>query len=362
MQHDVYKDAGVDTEAADEGLRRLTDNVRATWPHPGAFGEVKLDIGYFANVVAMGDIGLALCTDGVGSKAIIAQMVDKYDTVGIDCVAMNVNDLICVGARPVSMVDYIAIERANPDLLEALSRGLCEGARLAGVSISGGEISQIKDIITGNRPGFGFDLVGMAIGDVSLDKINFGQSVEPGDIVIGIEGNGIHSNGLSLARRAFFELNNFSIDHQFDELELPLGMELLRPTLIYVAEVLEMLATHNVKALAHITSDGLLNLTRVKAPVGYVIDNMPPLPSIFSLVQRYAEVSSAEMYQIYNMGVGFCVVVSPDDADNVLSIIERHGKQAWKIGYAVADPERHVTLPKQNLKGHGGRGKRFHSV
>src|SRR5579885_476310 len=145
---DIYREAGVDTDQAEAGLRRLIRSVTATWPPRGAAGEVLLPIGYYANVIRVGDTGIALCTDGIGSKAIIAQMVGRYDTVGIDCVAMNVNDLICVGARPVSMVDYIAVENARPELLEALSVGLAEGARQADVSISGGEISQIKDIIT----------------------------------------------------------------------------------------------------------------------------------------------------------------------------------------------------------------------
>src|ERR1700730_2614396 len=266
---DTYREAGVDTDEADTGLQRLIRHVKTTWPAAGEIGEVQLDIGYFANVISLGHIGLAICTDGIGSKAIIAQMVHKYDTVGIDCVAMNVNDLICVGARPLSMVDYIAVRTANADLLDQLSVGLTEGARVAGVSISGGEISQIRDIIKDHREGFGFDFVGTAIGDVPLDKVNCGQHVMGGDVVIGIESSGVHSNGLSLARRAFFERHNFDVDHQFDELELPLGMELLQPTYINVREVLDVMnSVSGVKAMVHITGDGLLNLLRVRAKVG----------------------------------------------------------------------------------------------
>ncbi|MGH7089486.1 MAG: AIR synthase related protein, partial [Stellaceae bacterium] len=186
-----YAAAGVDTTEADAGLERLVRRVRGTWPAANAPGAVQLEIGYFANVIALNGVVLAICTDGIGSKAIVAQMMDRYDTVGIDCVAMNVNDLICVGARPLSLVDYIAVERAHPDLLDALSVGLTEGAKQANVSISGGEISQIKDIIKGARPGYGFDLVGMAVGDVALDRVNSGRLVAPGDSVIGIASNGI---------------------------------------------------------------------------------------------------------------------------------------------------------------------------
>ena len=140
----LHKTAGVDMDEADAGLRQIIANIKQTWPTPDSLGAVKLDIGYFANVIDIGGIGLAICTDGVGSKTIIAQMMNRYDTIGIDCVAMNVNDAICVGARPVSMVDYIAIEEADADILGAIARGLAEGAKQAGISISGGEISSSR--------------------------------------------------------------------------------------------------------------------------------------------------------------------------------------------------------------------------
>jgi len=356
---DIYKEAGVDTDQADSGLQRLIKRVKSTWPAENALGAVKLDIGYFANVINLGHTGLAICTDGIGSKAIIAQLMDKYDTVGIDCVAMNVNDLICVGARPLSLVDYIAVQTAKADMLDQLSIGLVEGARLANVSISGGEISQIKDIITGVREGYGFDFVAMAVGDVPLDRINVGRDVCEGDIVIGIESNGIHSNGVTLARHAFFEKNNLSLDHQFDELDTSLGEELLKPTFIYVNEVLEVFnRVPGIKAMVHITSDGLLNLTRVAAQVGYEIDNFPTPPPIFDLIQHHAGVDKAEMFQVYNMGIGFCLVVEPDDVDTTLEIVRRHGRRASVIGRAIADPEKRVRVSNEIV----GRGKRFYRV
>src|SRR2546423_13572991 len=158
----------------------------AMWPAPGSRGAVKLDIGYFANIIDIGGIGLAICTDGVGSKTFIAQRPGRYDTIGIDCVAMNVNDVICVGTRPISMVDYIAVENADADMLGAIAIGLAAGAKQAGISISGGEISQLKDVIRG------FDLIGMAVGIVPLDRIITGRELAPGDIIIGLESNGIH--------------------------------------------------------------------------------------------------------------------------------------------------------------------------
>jgi phosphoribosylformylglycinamidine cyclo-ligase len=352
----TYKDAGVDTGQAETALGRMVKHIKGTWAHPANFGKVQLDIGYFANVLDFGGIGVAISTDGVGSKALIAQMAGIYDTIGIDCVAMNVNDLICVGAQPISMVDYIAVQNADPVLLEKLSIGLCKGAKCAGISISGGETAQIKDIIKGHKDGIGFDLVGTAIGRVDLDKIVIGADIEEGDTVVGIESSGIHSNGLSLARHAFFELHQYKFGHKFEQLKHPLVVELLEPTFIYVKEIMDVLhKLRGVKALVHITSDGLLNLTRVAADVGYVIDALPPVPPIFSLVQRHSHVDDAEMFRVYNMGIGFCVVVKADEADQVLSILKSHGRTAHKIGYAVPDREKRVLLRKQRLIGRGGQ-------
>jgi phosphoribosylformylglycinamidine cyclo-ligase len=350
---DRYRDAGVDTDAADAGLQKLTDRIVATWPPAGSKGEVKLDIGYFANVIDVGGIGIAITTDGIGSKAMIAHMLGKYDTVGIDCVAMNVNDVLCVGATPISMVDYIAIEKVEAEILDAIAIGLCDGAKLAGISIAGGETAQLKDMVTG------FDLAGTAIGQVALDKILIGQAVADGDIIIGVESSGVHSNGFSLARRGFFELNQYKLSHRFEELSSDLGTELLRPTHIYVREALELMRrVQSVKALIHITSDGFLNLTRVKASVGYVIDALPAIPPVFSIIQRLAQVEDTEMFSVFNMGIGFCAVVGPQDADLAVSILSSSGKRAHRIGYAVADPERHVRLAKQGLVGQGKHFRR----
>jgi phosphoribosylformylglycinamidine cyclo-ligase len=347
---DGYKASGVDVAEADAGLRNIIARVTATWPKTG-FGAVQLPIGYFANVVDIGGLGLALCTDGVGSKAVVAQMMGKYDTVGIDCVAMNVNDLLCVGARPVSMVDYIAIDRADAAVLDGIAIGLAEGARQAGVSISGGEISQLPDMVRG------FDLVGTAVGTVPLDRILIGRDIVPGDRVIGIASNGIHSNGFTLARRAFFERAGVAAGHVFAELGCPLGEELLRPTCIYVSEVLEILdQIGSVKALIHITGDGFLNLPRVAAEVGFIIDDLPPPPPIFDLIEEHAGVERAEMYEVYNMGIGFCVILAERDADAALAILRHHQRQARVIGYAVADRTKSVYLPQQRLI---GTGKRF---
>ena len=342
---DLYKETGVDTAEADAGLNHIISRVTATWPRHGT-GRVVLPIGYFANVIEMDGVGIAICTDGVGSKTIIATMLGKYDTIGIDCVAMNVNDMICVGAKPLSLVDYIAIDHADAAMLDAVAAGLCEGARQAGISISGGETAQLRDIVNG------FDLAGTAIGRVDLAKVICGRDVADGDVVIGVRSNGIHSNGLSLARRAFFDRHKYPIDHKFDELDMTLGEELLRPTDIYVPEAMELLGSvSGVKALINITGDGLLNLVRVEAPVGFEIDTPIEPHPIFALIQRHAEVTMSEMFEVFNMGTGFCYVVAPTAADRTLAILHRRGRTAQRIGRAVADPEKKIRIPQRNLVG-----------
>jgi phosphoribosylformylglycinamidine cyclo-ligase len=345
----AYRGAGVDTDEAERGLDRLVERITRSWPRQGDFGAVQLPIGYFANVIDTGGTGLALCTDGVGSKAVLAQAMNCYDTIGIDCVAVNVNDLICVGARPLSLVDYIAVERVDAQILEAIGIGLAAGAEEAGISISGGETAQLEDVVRG------FDLAGTAVGTVPLDRIITGRNLEPGDSIIGIESSGIHSNGLTLARKAFFKREQpLPYDYPLPKTGARLGRELLRPTLIYVREVMEIIAqVPDVKALINITSDGLLNLSRVEHPrVGFRIDEPPPVPEIFELIQQYGSVGTAEMFEVYNMGVGFCVLAEPSKASLVLSILEQHGRKAWVIGEVIDDPTKGVYLPRHRLRGH----------
>jgi len=350
VRNEVYKATGVDTAEADAGLNRIIARVQGTWPRAG-LGRVVLPIGYFANVIELDGVGLALCTDGVGSKTMIADMMGKYDTIGIDCVAMNVNDVICVGAKPLSLVDYIAVERTDAAMLDAIGAGLCAGAEMARISISGGETAQLKDVVNG------FDLVGMAVGRVALDQVIDGSRVRAGDVVIGVRSNGVHSNGLSLARKAFFENHRYAIDRRFDELGATIGEELLRPTDIYVPEAMEILEqVRGVKALANITGDGLLNLARVAADVGFEIDRLIEPHPIFALIQRHAEVDDSEMFEVFNMGIGFCYVVDPADAEPTLSILKQHGRVAQRIGYAVADPDKIVRIPARGL---AGQHKRF---
>ncbi len=354
-----YESAGVSTDKAEAGLGRLTARIAATWGVPrGQTGAVHLSFGHYANVIEIAGQGIAFSCDGVGSKTLIAQLLDKYDTIGIDCIAMNVNDILCVGATPVSLVDYIAVETAAPALLDQLAIGLAAGACMAGISIAGGEIAQLPGMIHGARAGAGFDLVGTAIGHVALDAIRVGRGIAPGDVVIGVASNGVHSNGLTLARKVLFDNSGLTVDRVLGELGIPLGEELLKPTQIYVQELLDIMRLGSgVKALAHITSDGLLNLLRMEATVEYVIDQLPMVPPIFQVIQRLGGISDEEMYRVYNMGIGFCYVVDEALADDVLNILKSSGKDGWRIGYVKQSAEKVLSIPQKHLR---GRGKEFH--
>jgi len=346
-----YARAGVDVAGEESGLQRLLGWVNRTLAHRPGVGRALLPNGFFANVLDLGGVGLAISTDGVGTKLIVAQQLGRYDTVGIDCVAMNVNDVLCVGAEPVAIVDYIAVQAPHPDLLEALAKGLYEGARQANVSIPGGEIAQVRELISGERPGYGFDLVATAVGVVRPDRIIVGREVRPGDAVVGLLSSGVHSNGLTLARRVLFAEGRDA--HTYvPEVGRTLGEELLEPTRIYVREVLAMLeAGCNVTGLAHITSDGFTNLLRLDCAAGFVLDDLPEPPPVFRLIQRLGRVSDAEMHDVFNMGVGFCVVVDPEDAERCCQIAAEQGGQARVIGRAVAMEERAVHLPGRGLVG-----------
>jgi phosphoribosylformylglycinamidine cyclo-ligase len=349
----TYGAVGVDSGLVEGGLRVLGRWVTKTFDLNDR--KPQLPLGYFANVVRLSpELSLAISTDGVGTKILVAQELGKYDTVGIDCVAMNANDVICVGARPISMVDYIAVQRADPEFLGEIGKGLYEGARAAGINIPGGEIAQVREMLHGARDGYAFDLVGTCVGLVRPDRVIIGQNIQPGDVVVGLASNGIHSNGLTLARRVLFERGKLRPAQHVAELGRSVGEELLAPTHIYVREVMAMIdANLAVKALIHMTGDGFLNLARVSAEAGYVIDNLLPPHPIFSVIQERGHVEDAEMFRVYNMGTGFCVVVDPKDAARVRKIAQKHGRRADVIGYTVADPKRRVWISQRNLVGQG---------
>jgi phosphoribosylformylglycinamidine cyclo-ligase len=324
---DAYARAGVDQGAADSAVAALV----------GALGAIELGRpsrqvplpGHYASVIRLDEkIGVALSTDGVGTKLAVAEQLGRYDSVGIDCVAMNVNDVICVGAEPLAMLDYVAIEQADDEVCRQIGVGLARGAQAAAIEIPGGELAQLGDLVRG------FDLAGACFGLVQLDSVIDGAAIEPGDAVIGLPSSGLHSNGYTLARRA---LEGIGLDD--DRLGRPLGEALLEPTEIYVKPIVELLRSAiEVRGLAHITSGGLGNLLRMRAEVGYRIDDPLPAQPIFSLIQERAGVSDEEMGEVFNLGCGFCCVVAAADEGEALALLRRHYPEARRIGEAVEAP------------------------
>ena len=328
MGDSAYARAGVDTGLAGRGVTALVDVLRTI--DPGRERRTLLGAGHYAAVMRLaGNTGLALSSDGVGTKLIVAEQLGRFDTVGIDCIAMNVNDVICVGADPIAVLDYIAVEEAREPVLEAIGLGLKAGAEAAGVEIPGGELAVVPELIRGHPSPNGIDLVGMCVGLLDLDRIVSGGEIEPGDAVIGLPASGVHSNGFTLARRALPDLRETP-----GELGgVSVGEVLLAPTEIYVRGVRELLASEvHVRGLAHITGDGMVNLLRLHSEVGYRIDSPLPVLPIFDLIASRGKVGAAEMHEVFNMGCGFCCVVAAADADRGLALLRRYYPAAARIG------------------------------
>jgi phosphoribosylformylglycinamidine cyclo-ligase len=321
---DAYGAAGVSQRDADRAVEALVRHLQLI--DTGKPSRIVDLPGHYASVLRLGDgIGIAIGTDGVGTKMIVAERLGRFDTIGIDCVAMNVNDLICVGAEPVAMVDFILCERADPEVCGEIGVGLRRGAELAGIEIPGGEIAQVGEIVNG------WELGGTAIGTVTLDALVTGESIEPGDAVLGLPSSGLHSNGYTLARQVLADLD--PAEDPDGRLGRPLGEVLLEPTEIYVRAVLELLRSEvDVRGLAHITGDGLRNLTRLAAPVGYEIDDPLPVPPIFDLIRELGGVADDQMYEVFNMGCGFCCVVREPDAPAALGLLAHRHPGARRIG------------------------------
>src|SRR4051794_36719545 len=304
---DAYAAAGGDIDRADAGGRALVGVLRTI--EPGRPTRSVVSPGHYASVLRLtADLGLALCCDGVGSKVVVAEQAGRYDTVGIDCIAMNVNDLVCVGAEPLAVLDYLAVEHAEPDVAEAIARGLKTGAEQAGVEIPGGELAQLPELIRGHPSPSGFDLTAAAVGTVPLDSIVSGRDCTPGDALIGLPSSGVHSNGLTLARRALLEDGGLSLEDFPAELGgSSVADALLEPTVIYVRAVLELLRSGiPVHGLAHITGDGLENLLRLNSEIGFEVSDPLPVLPVFDLIAQRGGVETAEMWQVFNMGCGFC--------------------------------------------------------
>ncbi len=307
MEKFSYAKAGVDIRREERAVKALLGKIKHVRE---GFGRPILT-GHYASVLDFGDFGLAITIDGVGTKIMVAEKLGKFDTIGIDCVAMNVNDLIAIGAEPIAMVDYIATFKPDESVMEQIAVGLEKGCKIANITLVGGETATLPDLIKG------WDLVGTAVGIVDKDKIITGREIELGDVIFGIPSSGIHSNGLTLARKVV-ESARISYHDEFDGKTI--GEELLTPTRIYI-EVLDVIRNCEVHGLAHITGGGLLNLKRLKN-VKFVIDKPLKPQRIFKFIQELGSIDDDEMYRTFNMGMGFAIVLPENEVKDVKKFVD----------------------------------------
>ena len=339
----TYKEAGVDIDAGEAMVRQIRPLVRRTYSprvmdqYGGFAGLFRLDFDEQLFKRNYKEPVLAACTDGVGTKLKIAFAMDRFDTVGIDLVAMSVNDLICCGAEPLFFLDYLAVGKLDPGRSAEIVKGISDGCLRADcTAILGGETAEMPDFY---RPGE-FDMAGFAVGVVERKRIISGENARPGDVAIALASDGLHSNGYGLARRVLLERAGYALDDHPPELEgASIGAELLRPTRIYVHPILKILGRYRVKrivrAMAHITGGGLPgNLPRV-LPDGLTVRvkrDSWPVPPIFKLIAAKGPVDPIEMMRVFNMGVGFVLIVAPDFASTITNRLRRMGERCWVLG------------------------------
>ncbi len=339
-----YKKAGLDLEQYEQTIAGIQTHLARThragvMPPPFPPRRGGKGVGGFASLFDLAAAGnythpvLVTCTDGVGSKLKIAQMMQTFDTVGIDLVAMSVNDLICTGGEPLVFLDYLAMASDNPGLTEQLIQGIADGCRDSGCALGGGETAILPDFY---QPG-DFDLAGFAAGIVERDQIIDGRAIQPGDAVIGLASSGLHSNGFSLVRKVVFEVARLHIADRVPELGRTVGDELLTPTRLYVQPIRRLLATHRaaIHGLAHITGGGLPdNLRRILPPGCRVTLQRQAwtCPPVFTWLQTLGNIAEAEMFRVFNMGIGFVVIAQAAAAAAILQHLVDEGIAAWRIG------------------------------
>ena len=339
----TYAEAGVDETLVGKGLETLGKYVRESFK----YGDVMQDYGHYANTVKVSDdLCLAISTDGVGSKVLVAEMAGKYYTIGEDCVAMNVNDLICIGATPVGFVDYLASEKPLPDeIIDGIGKGLLNACAESEIPILGGETAILPDMIIGvNGPGL--DLAGTAVGIAKPDELFDGSKIQEGDVILGVASNGIHSNGFSLARKVLF--SKFGIDDMLDW-KVTLGDELLRPTRVYVKHFKGLKeAGIDIRGLAHITGSGFRKVLRL-GKLNFVIENFPEIPPIFELIRTTGNITWHEMFTTFNMGIGLVVVVPSSQVEQAMTVLSRYDN-AFQLGKIEKAKEGIVEIKPYEVK------------
>ncbi|MBT9176464.1 MAG: Phosphoribosylformylglycinamidine cyclo-ligase [Firmicutes bacterium] len=329
----TYRDAGVDVEAGHKAVELMRGHVRATFRR-----EVMGDIGGFGGLFALGKYDepiLVSGTDGVGTKLKVAFMLDRHDTVGVDLVAMSVNDILVSGAEPLFFLDYIGVARLDPVQVAEIVAGVAKGCQAAGCALLGGETAELPDLYSAGE----YDLAGFAVGVTEKKRIVDGSTIKQGDVLIGLPSSGLHSNGYSLARKLAFEIGGFTCADVPQELGVTVGDELLRPTRIYVRQVLPLVQTGLIRGMVHITGGGFIdNIPRVlPAGLGVEIErgSWPVLP-VFGWLKELGQVAVAEMFRTFNMGIGFVLVVAESDVAEVRARLIELGEASYVIGKVIA--------------------------
>jgi phosphoribosylformylglycinamidine cyclo-ligase len=339
----TYREAGVDIDTGDEFVERIKPHVRATF-RP----EVLTDLGGFGGLFRFDgsryqDPVLVSGTDGVGTKLKIAFLMDKHDTVGIDLVAMCVNDIAVNGAEPLFFLDYFATGKLSLNRAEAVVRGIAEGCRQAGCALIGGETAEMPSFY----PDGEYDLAGFAVGVVDRPKMIDGHLIEPGDVVVGLASTGVHSNGFSLVRKVLLERDGLKVHDVLPEMSRPLGEVLLEPTRIYAKQILTLAQAVPIKGIAHITGGGITdNLPRViprRCGARIMRGSWPVLP-IFQAIQERGRVAIEEMYRVFNMGIGLILVVASADVDRLLAKAAELGDRGYRFGEIIAQQAEEGTV------------------
>jgi phosphoribosylformylglycinamidine cyclo-ligase len=333
----AYREAGVNIEAGYEAVTRMKKHVQKT-VRAGVLGGLGGFGGMFdLSVLNLKEPVLVSGTDGVGTKLMIAFMMDRHDTIGIDAVAMCVNDIVVQGAEPLYFLDYIACGAADPEKIEAIVKGVATGCEQAGCALIGGETAEMPGLYDQNE----YDLAGFAVGAAEKSKLITGEMIQSGDVLIGLASSGIHSNGYSLVRKVFLTDAKWSLTKHVDELGCTLGEELLRPTKIYVKPVLAALEKFTLKGLAHITGGGFIENIPRMLPEGLGVkinENSWPVPPVFKLISTLGKIETKEMYNVFNMGIGMVIAVSKEEAPGLLEQFKQLGEPAYEIG-AVTDTQ-----------------------
>lgn len=337
-----YKASGVDVDAANKEVDLLKDIVKKTYTKGvlselgGFSGLFELDTDEYKNPV------LVSGTDGVGTKLKLAFMMDKHDTVGIDCVAMCANDILCQGAKPLFFLDYIATGKLIPEKMAQIVSGVAKGCLDSTCALIGGETAEMPGFYSEGE----YDIAGFCVGVVDKQKIITGEKIKPGDIILGLPSSGVHSNGFSLIRKLFFEDNKYKVDDHIEEFGKTLGEELLTPTRIYVKEVLDLLKSYEIKAMSHITGGGFYeNIPRMlKDGLRAAVDMSEfDTPAVFQYIQKLGEIDIKEMYRTFNMGIGLVMVLDKEAASEIISLYKSRSEKIYVVG-EIIEGERGIDL------------------